>query len=90
MGEAKIVVIFNELYKQIWENQEDFLLVDEETGTQYIKLPDFEEEVIMVRDEYVNLWEFVCDKRALRISSQPQGKMRGLVVTGQPGIGKYA
>jgi hypothetical protein len=82
--------MYKALHQSIWVAKENPFLVGEDTGGQYIKLRDFERKVILVRDEYLELWKFVCEQHALRTSIQYKEVMGGLVITGQPGIGKSA
>ncbi|EKM79737.1 hypothetical protein AGABI1DRAFT_127423 [Agaricus bisporus var. burnettii JB137-S8] len=78
--------IFNDLYQRVWIDQESPF--DEYDGIRYIKsfkgLPSY----IIVRDEYNTIWEFIkgaYQERALERDINVSG---GLLVTGQPGIGK--
>jgi hypothetical protein len=81
--------MFKALHQKVWVAKDGLILVDQETGAQYLDLRDLEEEVILVRSEYLELWNFVHEKHTLRTSGMRQGKMwGGLVITGQPGIGK--
>ncbi|KAF7761916.1 hypothetical protein Agabi119p4_9908 [Agaricus bisporus var. burnettii] len=77
---------FSDLYQRIWVNQENPF--DEYEGINYFKPFKGLGQNIIVRDEYHTIWDFVSGAYQVRASNEEFGESGGLVVTGQPGIGK--
>jgi hypothetical protein len=90
MANSKLEASYKALHQKIWVDQDDTIFEDKQARARYAKVEGILEGVMMIRSEYLKLWDFVQKDHAHLASNPAEQIPGGLVVTGQPGIDKSA
>jgi hypothetical protein len=85
MTDSKLEASYKALHQKIWVDQHDIIFEDRKAQARYAKVKGVPGGVMMIRGEYLKLWDFVQKDHA---QLADEGIRGGLVITGQPGIGK--